>query len=94
MNNEINFFSGVLTSRLLGQKKNRDDSLSTTTVQEFLLTYPNLHNFMLNLLKTTVSNTFIGERNEQTVLGHPGLFFILTLLAKLACGPSVDQSLR
>ena len=51
------FLSGILSARLLGQKKDKFDSVSTTTAQEFFANYPMLYSYMLKLLQETIPNS-------------------------------------
>ena len=72
----------TLLQRMLGQKKTRDDRLTTQTVQEFFTHFPNMQEFVVEEMKQA------GAQHQQAGLQlHPSLFPILTILTKLTAGP-------
>ena len=67
---------------MLGQKRTKDDSLITQTVQEFFTHFPNMEEFVMEQMRQA------GVQHKQPGLQlHPSLFPIFTILTKLSAGP-------
>ena len=79
---------------MLGQKKNRDDSLNTTTAPDCFTLYPTLYPF---LLKTIGFASCEGATPEASIPSdglklHPCLFPVLSILARLAPGIATEET--
>ena len=73
--------SGTIIQRMLGQKKTKDDTLNTMTVQEFFTHYPALQDFLLEQMLSAVR-----QHQGAGLKLHPSLFPVLAILAKLSAG--------
>ena len=75
------YVTGTLVQRMLGQKKTKDDRLNTVTAAEFFAHYPSLSTFFLEHL-----NHAAASHQGTSIVLHPSLYPILTILAKLGVG--------
>lgn len=67
---------------MLGQKRTKDDRLTTQTVQEFFTHFPALQPFVVAEMRQA------GCLQQQPSLQlHPSLFPILSIMVKLTAGP-------